>query len=101
MAYPVDRLANGDTKCELLARSRYLLMMSRDKWSDSHKERARILFDLYPDIKEAYNLVHSLRCIFNSNTTKEKAYLSMLDWFNQVKDFGNDAFNVAATEDVN
>jgi transposase len=97
MAYPVERLANGDTRCELLARSRYLLMVSRDKWSDSQKERARILFELYPDIERAYNLVHSLRCIFNSNTTKEKAYLSMLNWFDKVKDFGNDAFNVAAT----
>ena len=35
--YQPERLANGDTVCELLARSRYLLMTSSDKWTESQK----------------------------------------------------------------
>ena len=47
------RYENGDTKKELLARSRYLLFKSADKWTDRQKRRAKILFELYPDLKKA------------------------------------------------
>ena len=47
--YTPIRYGNGDTKKELLARSRYLLFKSADKWTDKQKNRARILFGLYPD----------------------------------------------------
>lgn len=47
------RYENGDTKKELLARSRYLLFKSADKWTDRQKKRARILFELYPDLQLA------------------------------------------------
>lgn len=46
-------LANGDTKKQLLARSRYLLFKSAEKWTPKQKERANILFQMYPDIKKA------------------------------------------------
>lgn len=56
--------ANGETKKELLARSRYLLFKSAEKWTDSQKQRAEILFEQYPKLKTAYGLCHSLRMIF-------------------------------------
>ncbi len=37
------RYKNGDTKKELLARSRYILFKSADKWTDSQNKRAKIL----------------------------------------------------------
>ena len=49
-------LENGDTRKQLLARSRYLLFKSADKWTDKQKHRAKLLFELYPDIKKAYSL---------------------------------------------
>ncbi len=58
------RYPNGDTRKELLIRSRYLLFKSADKWTDRQKQRAAILFEEYPDIKTAYGLCHSLRMIF-------------------------------------
>ncbi len=51
--YEPFRYSNGDTRKELLIRSRYLLFKSADKWSPTQKERAAILFDNYPDIKTA------------------------------------------------
>lgn len=63
--YVPFRFSNGDTRPELLIRSRYLLFKSADKWTERQKERARILFDEYPDIKIAYGLSHSLRIIFS------------------------------------
>ena len=47
--------------------------MSRDKWSDKQKERAALLFELCPKIKEAYDLTDSLRSVFRSKVTKEVA----------------------------
>ena len=43
---------NGDTRRELLIRSRYLLFKSADKWTEKQKQRAKILFEEYPDIKK-------------------------------------------------
>ena len=65
---------NGDTRKQLLARSRYLLFKSQEKWTEKQKSRAKILFIEYPDIKEAYNLTHSLRMIFSHTKTKGIAY---------------------------
>ena len=46
--YKPTLLDNGETKVELLTRSRNMLAQSGDKWGDSKKERAKILFSLYP-----------------------------------------------------
>ncbi|RLT75351.1 DDE transposase, partial [bacterium J10(2018)] len=52
--YVAERLENGDTLKELLARGRYALFKSPEKWTVSQRQRAGMLFRLYPDLKEAY-----------------------------------------------
>ncbi|MDD4637608.1 MAG: transposase, partial [Bacteroidales bacterium] len=94
--YTPYRFPNGDTRPELLIRSRYLLFKSADKWTERQKERANILFDEYPDIKTAYGLSHSLRMIFSKNTIKDAARLSMARWYNKVEESRIKAFNVIA-----
>lgn len=98
-AYSPVRLANGDTAVELLTRSRYLLMQPSDKWTESQKSRAGILFGMYPKLREAYGIVHSLRTIFNNrNATRESGLASLARWYSKVTDFDDDAFNtVSAT----
>lgn len=74
--------SNGDTKLELLTRSKRALTQSRDKWSDKTKERMRILFDEEPKLKEAYDIVNCLRSIFRSKTLdKESARVKLHDWY--------------------
>ena len=90
------RYENGDTRKELLARSRYLLFKSADKWTDRQKKRARILFELYPDLQKAYSLCHSLRMIFAKNTVRDAARLSMAKWYSKVEEAGFHSFNVIA-----
>lgn len=90
------RYANGDTRKELLVRSRYLLFKSSDQWTDRQKQRAHILFEEYPDIRTAYGLCHSLRIIFSKNTIKDAARLSMARWYNKVEEAGFHSFNVIA-----
>jgi transposase len=94
--YAPFRYPNGDTRKELLIRSRYLLFKSANNWTDRQKERASILFEEYPDIKTAYGLCHSLRLIFSKNTVKDAARLSMARWYNKVEEAGMRSFNVIA-----
>ncbi len=94
--YNPYRFPNGDTRKELLIRSRYLLFKSADKWTDRQKQRAAILFEEYPDIQTAYGLCHSLRMIFTKNTIKNAAQLSMARWYNKVEKAGFHSFNIIA-----
>jgi len=96
--YIPEILENGDSKKQLLARCRYLLFKSAEKWTERQKQRAKILFKLYPDIKKAYGLAHSLRMIFSKNSIKDAARLSLARWYNQVAESEFKSFNtIAAT----
>jgi transposase len=91
-------LENGDSKKQLLARSRYLLFKSADKWTEKQKQRAQLLFVLYPDIHKAWSLTHSLRMIFSKNSIKDAARLSLARWYNKVAESEFKSFNtIAAT----
>jgi transposase len=87
-------LINGDTVKQLLARSRYLLYKSRQKWTNSQEERAKLLFELYPDIKKAYDLSQELRTIYNSNNDKNVAMLKLAHWYRKVEQSGFKNFNI-------
>ncbi len=96
--YIPQLLSNGDTQKQLLARSRYLLFKSADKWTETQKQRATLLFEFYPDLKLAYSLVHSLRMIFSLNTDKNVARTKLAKWFNDVTESGFKSFNtISAT----
>lgn len=97
--YEAARLSNGDTLKELLARGRYALFKSPEKWTDSQKQRIDLMFSSYPDLKEAYWLAQHLRAIFsNKNSTAGSARLNLARWYNRVADSGFKSFNtIAAT----
>ena len=87
---------NGDTAKQLLARSRYLLFKSPEKWTESQKFRAEILFEQYQDLQQAHSLTHSLRMIYAKNTIKDAARLSLAKWYNKVGESGFKSFNTIA-----
>ena len=79
------KLKNGETLVEALTRCRTQLGKSRDKWTEKEKERAKILFELYPKLEEAYSLANDLRVIFrNKNLDKEAANVSFTEWYGKV-----------------
>lgn len=83
--YAPETLENGDTKVELLTRSRNLLTKSSDKWSDTQKLRAHLVFENYPKIKEAFSLINSLRAIFrNKNLDRTQAKDALHSWYDKV-----------------
>ncbi|MCC9041957.1 transposase [Myroides sp. M-43] len=75
---------NGDTAKQLLIRSRYLLTMDPSKWTTNQIQRADILFNQYPLIKQAYNVAQHLRIIYNTTIVKEVAYTKLAHWYNDV-----------------
>lgn len=95
--YVPPRLANGDTAVELLTRSRYFLSQSRDKWTDSQKDRAAILFQEYPGLLDAYELVNRLRTIFkNKELTTDSGKTRLQKWCDDVEASGFEALKTAA-----
>jgi transposase len=91
--YTPEQFENGDTKKQLLARSRYILFKASHNWSNSQKARAKVLFEQYPDIKKAYDLTHSLRMIYSKNTVKDAARTSLAHWYKDVEEAGFKTFN--------
>ena len=85
---------NGDTRKQLLARSRYLLYKSRKKWSESQRQRAAILFTQYPDLEKAYRLADGLRNIYNQNILKSVAITKLAHWFKNVEEAGFKSFSI-------
>ena len=82
--YKPKELSNGDTKVELLTRSRNLLAQSGEKWGEHKKERTKLLFDLYPQMKEAYSLICKVRDIFKRKLTVDEARTKLHDWYKEV-----------------
>lgn len=82
--YKPQVLSNGDTKVELLTRSRNLLTQSGDKWGKQKKERAKLLFALYPKLGEGYSLICKIRAIFKRKICREEAKTRLHEWYDEV-----------------
>ncbi|GFI14843.1 hypothetical protein IMSAGC008_02405 [Muribaculaceae bacterium] len=97
ITYVPKRLENGDTLKELLARGRYALFKSPEKWTPQ-QQRAEMMFALYPDLKMAYGLSQHLRAIFTRRSVKSAARLNLARWYNKVAEADFRSFNtIAAT----
>jgi transposase len=89
-------LSNGDTRKQLLARSRYLLFKAPGKWTRKQAERAHILFELYPDLQKAYNLTMMFRNIYEKAKSEQQAIEMMEKWHEKVYSLGFESFITAA-----
>ena len=87
---------NGDTKKQLLARSRYLLFKPKSKWTDRQKERAVILFKEFPELEKGYNLSMCFRNIYETSKTREEAEERFGKWFKIVDEKKFDSFVTVA-----
>ena len=94
--FSLKEFSNGDTRKQLLARSRYLLYKAPSNWTESQFKRSKVLFDQYPDIKIAFDLVQGLRDIFNKATSMQTAYTKLAHWYKDVENTGFKAFNTIA-----
>ena len=88
-----ERMSNGETKPQIMARSRHIILMHKSKWNAQQQARAEILFQMFPDLEKAYNLYLSLVDIFNKKSKPGVARLDLARWYNDVEKFGYDGFN--------
>ena len=84
IAYVDYVYSNGETKKQLLARSRFFLFKKKSKWSETQKERAKILFEEFPTIKTAYGLAMMFRNIYEKSKTKKDAEKLYSIWESKV-----------------
>ena len=94
--HKAEELENGDTLRQLLARSRYLLFKSPDKWTKSQKIRAELLFKQFEDIKHVYYYSLELGKIFSTNYDKDVARAKLALWYNKIEEYGYDTFTTVA-----
>lgn len=90
--YVPFRYANGDTRKQLLARAKYILTKHSSKWTKSQRWRADIIFEFYPELKDAYNLALELTSIFNKKSTKNQARLNLARWYDKVEKLPGNQF---------
>jgi transposase len=83
--YILNILESGDTIRQLLARSRYLLFKSEDNWTPTQRQRAEILFRLYPTLENAHKLAMQLGNIFSQTKTKGVAFTKLAQWYDKVE----------------
>lgn len=82
--FVAETFENGDTRKQLLVRSRYLLFKKEELWGRSQRIRGKILFREYPDIKKAYYLSMRLGLIYHQPKSADVALTRLAHWYDQV-----------------
>ena len=88
-----ERMANGETKPQIMSRSRHIILMHKSKWNEQQQARAAILFQMFPELEKAYNLYLKLVDIFNKKSIPGVARLDLARWYNEVDAFGYEGFS--------
>ncbi len=99
--YVPFRYANGDTRKQLLARAKFILTKHESKWTASQRWRADIIFEFYPELKDAYSLAMELTDIYNQKSRKDAARLKLARWFDKVSKLAGNAFQTVIDTFVN
>ena len=94
--YYLKTYENGDTKKQLLARSRYLLFKPQSKWTESQFERSEILFKEFPEIKNAYDISMSFRSFYETSKTVSEAKEKLDKWHQKIEEKNLDSFLTAS-----
>ena len=77
------KIENGETLVELLTRSRYLLNILPDKWNKYQKARSVLLFQYYPELKVAYEIINEFRKWYNPTEEMKDTFLKeneLINW---------------------
>lgn len=87
------KYGNGETLPQILLRSKKALMVSENKWSPSQRVRLEILFENYPIVKQAHEVMQNLRDIFNQKVDHLVGETLLMRWYGEVEKLGREAFN--------
>jgi len=68
------RLSNGETTPELLSRSRYLMVIDPQKWNEYQVKRAILLFENFPELKQAVDEINCFRNWYKPKPTEYEPF---------------------------
>lgn len=88
-----ELMENGETKPQIMARSRHIILMHKSKWNEQQQTRAAILFKMFPKLEVAYNIYLELVDIFNKKSKPAEARLNLARWYNKVEAIGDNEFS--------
>jgi len=88
-------LENGDTPKQLLARCRYIIAKKASDWTANQERRAILLFNLYPELKKAYEHVLEFRSIYELQS-KSQAEQRFLKWIEKTNELQMKEFNTVS-----
>lgn len=86
---------NGETKKQLLARSRYLLFKPSNKWTKKQQERSIILFSEFPELEDGYKLSMQFRSFYEQSRSQEEGRQYFDAWLKKVEEKNFDTFQAA------
>lgn len=93
-AWQPERMENGETLPQILAKSRHVILKNKSKWNKQQTERAKVLFEQFPLLEKAYNLNMKLTEIFNRKfKIIGEARLALAKWYNEVSEFDCKVFD--------
>ncbi len=92
-AYKPATCENGETKRQLLARSRMALMTNSSKWNNIQKSRTELVFKEFPILKQTYDIAIQLTAIFNKGHSKSVAFTKLAHWYEAVNKLNINHFN--------
>lgn len=81
--------ATGESRREMLTRSRYLLFKMSKTWTASQQKRASLLFKTYPVLEKAYKLSEEIRLWYDrANIGKGQLVIEkqLYEWYEKVED---------------
>lgn len=93
--YLPEKLSNGETRAELLARSKYLLYKKASKWNQNQRERSQILFREFPEIQTVHQHIEAFRQWYEPKSVQQKqdqnwdinkAETGLLNWIYKAED---------------
>ena len=81
-----EKLENGQTKVELLSHSKYLLYKMPDQWTPGQRYRAKLLFDNFPSLADAYRKACEFRIWYTASPEEDRVqkYNEITDWINTI-----------------
>ena len=84
---------NGETRRQLLARSRQGLMTNHSKWNATQRVRAELVFKEFPILKQTYDIAMQLTSLFNQSYNKGVAFTKLAHWYESVNQLNLTYFN--------
>ena len=82
------KLINGESRIELLTRSRYVLFKRTQNWTASQQKRANLLFETFPPIKATYELTQQIRKWLDKENVGQyewKIEQQLIHWYDQAE----------------